>query len=77
LGNIQRFALRDALHDVEQHDITEFLKADEMRKRATDLASADQRNFLAYHVGGVLKLKDSGGFRVLDLSVGAFKSIGQ
>ena len=32
------FALRDALHDVEHHDVAELFQADEMGERAADLA---------------------------------------
>ena len=47
--DIERFPLRDALGDVEQHRVAEFSKTDEMRERATDLARADQCDFLACH----------------------------
>ena len=51
LRDVERLALRDALHDVEHHDIAEFFQADQMSERAADLAGADQCNFLARHCG--------------------------
>ena len=48
-GDVERLALRNALRDVEQHDVAEFLEAGEMGERAADLAGADQRDFLARH----------------------------
>ena len=38
LRDIERFALRDALRDVEHHDIAELFQADQMSERAADLA---------------------------------------
>ena len=49
LGDIERFALRNALGDVEQDDVAHFLLRREMRQRATDHSRADQRNLLASH----------------------------
>ena len=49
LRQIERLALRHAFDHVEQHDIAESLGSGEMRQRATDVASADQRNFVASH----------------------------
>jgi hypothetical protein len=40
LREIQRFALRDAIDDVEQDDFDEFLDAGEMGQGAADLAAA-------------------------------------
>jgi hypothetical protein len=54
LDKVERFALRDALGDVEQHDVTELLEADEVSERAADLACADQRNLVTRHVGKIL-----------------------
>ena len=51
---VERLALRDALGDVEQHDVAEFLESDEMSERAADLAGADQRNLMTRHVGKTL-----------------------
>ena len=55
LGEIERFALRDAFGDVEQHDVAELLEADEMGERAADLAGADQCNLGTRHVGKYLR----------------------
>jgi hypothetical protein len=41
LHEVERFALRDALDDVEQHAIAELLQTDQMAERAADLASAN------------------------------------
>ena len=49
LGQVERLALRHALDDVAQHDIAQFLQADQERERAADLAGADQRDLLACH----------------------------
>ena len=51
LRDVERLALRDALGDVEQHDVAELLEADEVGERAADLAGADQRNLVTRHVG--------------------------
>ena len=47
---IERLALRDALGDVEQHDVAELLETDQMSERAADLAGADQCNLGTRHV---------------------------
>ena len=47
---VERLALRDALGDVEQHDVAELLETDEMGERAADLAGADQCNLGTRHV---------------------------
>ncbi len=49
LRDVERLALRQAFHDVEQHDIAELFQADEKRQRAADLAAADERDFVAGH----------------------------
>src|SRR5207248_7349223 len=49
LRDIQRFPLRQAFDDVEHHHITEFLQPDEKSQRAADLATADERDFVAGH----------------------------
>ena len=49
LRDVERFALRDALRDVEHHDVAEFFEADQVSERAADLAGADQCNLLARH----------------------------
>ena len=50
-GEVERLALRDAFDDVEQHDVAQFLQADEVGERAADLAGADQRNLVTRHDG--------------------------
>ena len=54
LGDVERLALRNALHDVEHHDVTELFEADEVGQRAADLAGADQRNLVTRHGGKTL-----------------------
>ena len=49
LRDIERLALRDALGDVEQDDVAQFLQADEMGERAADLTGADQGDLVACH----------------------------
>ena len=49
LRDIERLALRHALGDVEQHDVAQFLQADQMGQRAADLPRADQSNLVARH----------------------------
>ena len=49
LRDVERLALRDALHDVEHHDVAQLLQTDEVGERAADLARADQCNLLARH----------------------------
>ena len=49
LREIERLALRHAFDDVEQHDVAEFLEADEMGERAADHAGADQGDLGARH----------------------------
>ena len=51
LGDVQRLALRNALDDVEQDDVAEFLETDQVRERAPDLTSADQGNASTCHGG--------------------------
>ena len=48
---VERLALRNALGDVEQHDVAELLEADQMGERAADLACTDQCNLGTRHVG--------------------------
>ena len=55
-GDVERLALRDAFHDVEQHDVAELLEADEVGERAADLAGADQCNLVTRHGGKTLEL---------------------
>ncbi len=49
LSEIERLALRDAVDDVEEDDVAEFLKRRQMRQGAADLAGPDQSNLLARH----------------------------
>jgi hypothetical protein len=49
LHEIERLALRDALGDIEQHHIAEFVVANEMGERAADLAGTDQSNLGTRH----------------------------
>ena len=49
LGDVERLALGNALGDVEQDDVAEFLQADEVGERAADLAGADERDLVASH----------------------------
>src|SRR5262249_43716261 len=53
-GDIERLTLWDSFHDVEHHDVTELLEANEMRQRAADLARTDQRDFVTRHEGKTL-----------------------
>jgi hypothetical protein len=54
LRDIQRFALRHALGDVEQHDVAQLLQADEVSQRSADLTGANQTNLVARHGKSVL-----------------------
>ncbi len=48
-GDVEALALGNAFRDVEQHDVAQFLQADEMGERAADLASTDERNLMTGH----------------------------
>ena len=50
-GEIERLALRDAVGDVEQDDVAEFLETGQQRQRAADLPSPDQCNLVTRHFG--------------------------
>jgi hypothetical protein len=54
LRDIERFALRHALGNVEHHDIAELLQADEVSQRSADLTGANQSNLVARHGKSVL-----------------------
>ena len=54
LRDIERFALRHALGNVEHHHIAQFLQADEVSQRSADLAGANQSNLVARHGKSVL-----------------------
>ena len=46
LRDIERLALRHAFGDVEQHDVAQFLQADQMGERAADLPAPMRAIFL-------------------------------
>ncbi len=48
-GDVETLALGNAFRDVEQHDVAEFLQADQMGERAADLASTDERDLVTGH----------------------------
>ena len=77
LRDVERFALRDAFGNVEQHDIAELLQPDEVSQRAADLTGADQSDLVARH--GNLSFEPARGRRGklgsgLSLSTDPFKS---
>jgi hypothetical protein len=49
LAEIQRLALRQAFHDVEDHHIAQFLQGHQMGQRAADLSTANESDFPARH----------------------------
>ena len=49
LGNVEGFALRCAVSDVEEDDVPQFLKACKMCERAADLSRADKGDFRSGH----------------------------
>ena len=51
LHDVERLAGRHAAEHVEQHDVAEFLQADQMSERAADIAGADQGDLVAGHRG--------------------------
>ncbi len=50
LGDIERLALRNAVGDVEEDDVAQFLDAGEKSERAADLTGTDQSNLGSCHV---------------------------
>src|SRR5208337_3007135 len=46
-GKIERLALRDAVNDVEEDNVAEFLKRRQVRQGPADLPGSDQSNLLA------------------------------
>ncbi len=50
LREVQGFALWDAFGDVEEDDVAQFLESGDMGERAPDLAGADQRDLLTWHI---------------------------
>ena len=51
LHDVERLAGGDAAEHVEQHDVAEFLQADQVGERAADIAGADEGDLVAGHVG--------------------------
>ena len=49
LADVERLALGDALHDVEQDDVAHFPHRGEMSEGSADHSGADQRDLLASH----------------------------
>src|SRR5262249_51414480 len=49
LGEVERLALGNAIHHVEQHDLAKLPEPGKMGKRAADLTRADQRNSITRH----------------------------
>ncbi len=49
LGDVERLALRQAFHDVEEHDVAKLLEADQVGERAADHATADQGDLRTRH----------------------------
>ena len=48
-GDVERLALRNAVDDVEEDDVAQFLHGGQMRQRPADLARPDQSNLLSRH----------------------------
>ncbi len=61
LGEVERLALRDALGDVEQDDVAQFLHRRQMRERATDHAGADRARSSCEPWGCRLSFADAAG----------------
>jgi hypothetical protein len=51
LGEVEALALRQALHDVDEHDIGESRLGDPLGGRGTDIAGADDGNLVTRHRG--------------------------
>jgi hypothetical protein len=49
LGKVQGLALGNAVDNVEQNDLAKLPDRSKMRKGATDLTRADQRNAITRH----------------------------
>ena len=56
-GDVEGFALRNAVSDVEEHNVAELLEAGEESQGATDLARPDQSNLVTRHEGRPLCFK--------------------
>ena len=48
-GDVERFALRNAADDIEQHDIAQFLQSGQMGQCAADVTGANKRDLVAGH----------------------------
>jgi hypothetical protein len=57
--------LRHALGNVEQHGVTELLKADQVSQGAADLARTDQCDLVSRHQKNVLILLGKAGLGVI------------
>ena len=69
LHQIERLALRHALHDVEQDDVAELLETNQERQRPTDLTRANQCNLVPRHPQMSLRCRQKNRpSRSLDLS---------
>ena len=51
LGDVERLPLRNAVDDIEEHDVAQLLEARQQSKRAADLPGADKRDLVACHHG--------------------------
>ena len=60
LRQVQRLALRNALGDVEEDDVAQFLLRRQMGERTADIASADQRYLLTGHMLVILQVMIAG-----------------
>ena len=49
LDDVERFALRNALDDIEQHDVAQLFDAGEQCQGPADLAGADKGDLVACH----------------------------
>src|SRR6266702_7219601 len=49
LCNVERFALRHALGNIEHDNVAELLQANEVSQRSADLTGANQSNLVACH----------------------------
>ncbi|ENN89596.1 hypothetical protein RHSP_59721 [Rhizobium freirei PRF 81] len=61
LGDVETLALGDAVRDVEQDDVAQFLQAGEMRQRATNHARTNKCDLVARHFGVSFAIKIRGG----------------
>ena len=77
LRDVERFALRHALGDIEHHNVAKLLQANEVSQRSADLTGANQSNLVARH-GKFVLMRRGGWIAKLDgwlsLSNDTFKS---